>query len=569
MTRGKAVVYLAGAALAGLLTLAKSTPQTPPRPTFSHDIAPLLYENCVACHYPGGPGPFSLLTYADAAAHAREVAAATQSKFMPPFPPEAGYGSFQDEHRLTKEQIACVAAWASHGAPEGSPAEAPQPPNFPLSQDWQLGTPDLILRASQPLTVPPDGPDVFWNFVFRPPISSRRYVRAVEIKPGNARIAHHANLLIERTGAISRREKQPGGGFPGMELNIGRNPLDPESHFLFWKPGSRAYSEAPGFSWILDPGNVLVLNAHLQPSGKQEQIAPSIGIYFTNEPPTRFPILIQLQHDDKLNIPPGARDFEVSDDLQLPSDVDVLAVYPHAHYLGSLLEAYATLPGGKREWLIKIPHWDLNWQAIYRYKQPLFLPKGTTVSMRFHYDNSPANPRNPNHPPKFVRAGNRARDEMGHLWLQLLPRGEGDHRRPLHEAVLRHRLAINPRDPTSHLNLGAVLLSRLDAQGAAAEFRTAIQLDDRRAEAHDMLGAALQNTGRLQEATEQFEAALKIDPEFMNAHYNLALALTKAGRWKEALPHLRTVAAAYPDNERIQTQYRDLELRAAESKGSQ
>ncbi len=84
----------------------------------------------------------------------------------------------------------------------------------------------------------------------------------------------------------------------------------------------------------------------------------------------------------------------------MPIDVDVLAVYPHAHYLGKVLEAYATLPDGTRKWLIRIPDWDLNWQGVYRYREPVFLPKGSVVSMRYRYDNSAANPRNPNDPPK-------------------------------------------------------------------------------------------------------------------------------------------------------------------------
>ncbi len=313
---------------------------------------------------------------------------------------------------------------------------------------------------------------------------------------------------------------------------------------------------------------MLVLNLHLQPSGKAEQVLPKLGIYFTETPPSKFPILVQLERDDKLNIAPGVRDFEVSDDFQLPADVDLLAIYPHAHYLGSLLEAFATLPDGSRKSLIRIPHWDLNWQAVYRYREPVFLPRGTTISMRYHYDNSEANPRNPNHPPKRVRAGNEARDEMSHLWLQILPRGTGDHRRPIQEAILRHRLALEPRDAVAHLNLGALLLSRLDAQDATAEFRSAIQLDGKRPEAHDMLGAALLNTGRLQEAIVEFRNALRIDPEFMNAHYNLALALVKTGDLKGALPHLQSVAAAYPNDDRIQSQYRALEAKVGGSEGT-
>jgi Flp pilus assembly protein TadD len=188
--------------------------------------------------------------------------------------------------------------------------------------------------------------------------------------------------------------------------------------------------------------------------------------------------------------------------------------------------------------------------------------------MRFHYDNSAENPRNPNHPPRRVQAGNEARDEMSHLWLQVLPRGAGDHRRRIQEAILRHRIALEPRDPVAHVNLGALLLSRLDAQGAATAFRSAIQLGDSRPEAHDMLGAALLNTGRLQDAIAEFRAALELDPAFMNAHYNLALALVKTGDLKGALPHLRIAAAAYPKDDRIQNQYRALETKAAGSEGS-
>ena len=142
---------------------------------------------------------------------------------------------------------------------------------------------------------------------------------------------------------------------------------------------------------------------------------------------------------------PGRRSrFRVSDDFRLPLDADILAVYPHAHYLGKLLEAWATLPDGSKKWLIRIPDWDPNWQAVYHYREPVFLPKDSVIHMRYHYDNSAANARNPNHPPRRVRGGNQATDEMGHLWLQILPRGAGDHRLELQEAVMRHRLEKIP-----------------------------------------------------------------------------------------------------------------------------
>lgn len=539
-----------------LLTTFPLLAQTPAVPTFAHDIAPIVYKNCTPCHRPGEPGPFSLLTYDDVRKHARQIVTVTRSRYMPPWPPEQGYGSFLGERRLTDAQIRTISDWVKAGTPEGLANEVPPPPH--LTTGWQLGTPDLILTAPRPFTVPAGGPDVFWNFIFQPHLKRSRYVRAVEIRPGLTKSIHHANLLLDRAGDSRRLEATPGAGFGGMDLTIDRSPFDPDSHFLFWKPGSTPYSEAPGFSWRLDPGNLLVLNTHLQPTGRPEQEQPTIGLYFTDQPPTHFPILIQLEHDGALDIPAGDPNFEVSDDFTLPEDVDVLAVYPHAHYLGKLLEGYATLPDGTRLWLIRIPHWDLNWQAVYRYRTPVFLPKGSVIHMRYHYDNSAANPRNPNSPPKRVVAGNQAADEMGHLWLQVLPRGAGDHRRPIQEALMRHRLQKYPDDFAAHMNLGALMLSRLDAQDAIPVLRAAVRIDPKRADAQNMLGTALQSVGRLQEAIAQFRLALQVQPDYLNAHYNLASALVKSGHLPEAVEQFRPVIAAYPDDSHLQNQFGEL-----------
>ena len=257
-------------------------------------------------------------------------------------------------------------------------------------------------------------------------------------------------------------------------------------------------------------------------------------------------MLIQLEHDGAIDIPPGARDYLVSDDFRLPMDVDVLAIYPHAHYLGKLLEAYATLPDGKRKWLIRIPDWDQNWQAVYRYKKPVFLPAGTVVSMRYHYDNSAANPRNPNQPPKRVKAGNNATDEMGHLWLQVLSHDHADRRRQLEEAVMEHRVEKYPDDYASWLDLGELKLSRLDLQGSVSALESAVRVDPKQSQGHNLLGAALTRTGRGQEAIQQFERALELDASNVNARYNLVFALVKAGQVDAAAGHMEKVVAAYP-----------------------
>lgn len=529
-------------ALAACAALAQSVSH----PNFTQNVAPILRQHCLVCHHTGGGAPFSLVELAEVRKHAVEIAEATNSRHMPPWLPESGYGDFQGEDRLSEAQVSLIAKWVRDGAPEGPLADlAPAPP---FQDGWQLGTPDLIVDAAAPITVPAQGRDVFWNFVLTPHLTAPRYVRAIEIRTGNNRIVHHANLLIDPARSARTHEATPGTGFPGMDLTLERTALDFDSHFLFWKPGSLPYTEPDGLSWRLDPGTDLVLNTHLKPDGNPEQLRPSVGLYFTSKPPTRFPMLIQLTGDDALNIPAGVSGFTVSDSFTLPVDSDVLAVYPHAHYLGKLLEGYAVLPDGGRRWLIRIPDWDQDCQAVYRYRQPVFLPRGSVISMRYQFDNSASNPNNPNHPPKRVRGGNQATDEMAHLWLQLLPRGVGDGRPAIEEALMRHRIERNPSDFLAHLRLGGLLLATMNARDAQPVLAEAVRLDPKHPEAHNLLGASLAASGRTADAIAEFQLALAARPDYPNARLNLANALAKSGRFDEAIANYRGILTVYPDD---------------------
>ena len=414
-------------------------------------------------------------------------------------------------------------------------------PDALTNTDWALGTPDAVIQAPQAYQVPADGTDVFWNFVLTPHLKESHYVRAIEIRPQNAKLIHHANIIVDRLGTIA-------DAFPGMDVTVQRNPLDLDGHFLFFKPGANSYAEPDGFAWRLDPGTTLILNTHIQASGKVESEQPTIALYFTDKPPTHFAYLLQLEHDEAINIPAGARDFVVSDDFKLPIDTEVLAIYPHAHYLGKLLEAYATQPDGKRTWLIKIPDWDPNWQAVYRYRDPIILPAGTVVSMRYHYDNSAANPRNPNRPPKRVEGGNQATDEMAHLWLQVMPANRRDSRRIYAEAWAKHELDKNPHNYAADLTMGSLALARFDALSAVTPLQDAVALNPRDAIAHNLYGTALQATGRNAEAMQQFETALHLKPDFPNARFNLAHLLANAGKRDEAMENLRQILKSYPDD---------------------
>jgi tetratricopeptide (TPR) repeat protein len=514
--------------------------------TFYKQIAPIVFESCAPCHRPGQAGPFPLLSYDDVKKHAAQIVAVTKRRYMPPWLPEAGHGDFQDERRLSDDQIRTIEQWVRQGAQAGSPGDAPPMPKF--VPGWQLGAPDLVIEASAPYHLRADGPDDYWNFVLPANLAGTRWVKAIEIRPGNARAVHHANALIDRSRSARMQEKTPGAGFGGMDLNIEADTFDPDSHFLFWKPGGTPWVEPDGMAWRVDSSTDIVLNVHMQPTGKPELVQPSIGLYFTDRPGTEFPMLVQLEHDGALDIPAGARDFAVSDDFVVPMDMDALAVYPHAHYLGRLLEGYGTLPDGSRKWLIRIPNWDVNWQAVYRYQAPVFLPKGTVVSMRFHYDNSDANPRNPNHPAQRVRGGNRATDEMGHLWLQVLPRGATDHRMELQEAIMRHRLEKYPGDFSAEFNLGALRLARGDAPGAVAYLREAVAAQPEQPVALNTLGAAWLSMRNAGDAAGMFERALRSNPRYTNARYNLANAFAEQRLWERAAAEFRKVLEESPQD---------------------
>lgn len=546
----------AGAAHSGKPSARQSTSpaQSPEHVTYNRDIAPIIYRSCATCHRPGEAAPFSLLSYSDVKKHARQIAEVTGSRSMPPWLPEPQKLKFADELRLPDAEINLIRRWVEGGASEGSPADLPPEPKF--VEGWRLGEPDLILTASKPLTLPPQGTDTYWNFIFPVPIQETRWVKAIEIRPGDKRYVHHANILVDRSGSSRKRESEPGAGFGGMEIRIESQVFDPDSHLLFWKPGTVPAVEPEGMALRLDKGTDLILNTHLQPSGKPEVIQPSIGLYFTPHPATKLPMLLQLENDLKLDIPAGQKDFVVTDDFTLPIDVELIAIYPHAHYLGKDIRAFATLPDGRQDTLIHIPQWNLNWQAVYRYAQPVRLPKGTKVSLRYGYDNSEENPLNPNHPPARVTGGNRSSDEMCHLWLQVLPvnfdQAQGDPRMRLQEALARHNVEKNPGDFEAHYNLAAMLQAKSELDAAIREYELAVRLRPDDAVGNNALGAALVAEGHPGQGVGYLYTALKARPDYFEAHYNLGFALAGQNDFEGASEQFRLALQLQPEDANVE-----------------
>jgi Flp pilus assembly protein TadD len=479
----------------------------------------------------------------------------TQSRFMPPWLPEPGYGDFADVRRLTDDEQALLKRWIQSGAPSGDVQSAPPAPHY--DSTWQLGKPDLILTIQRPFTLPAAGTDVFQNIIFPYPLKETHYIRAMEIRPTPAWVVHHANVLIDRTASLRASHPDWQNGVPGMELLMDAgNRFDPDSHFLFWKPDTPALVEPDGMPWRLDPGNDLILNIHMKPSGKPETVTAQLGLYFTPDPPVHQPMLLQLDGDDQLNIPPGDANFVVKDSLTLPIDVQVLGVYPHAHYIGRDLQGWAILPSGEKKWLVWIKDWDINRQSVYRYREPMLLPAGTVLHMKYVYDNSAANPHNPDSPPVRVRAGNRSADEMSHLWLQVLPVNTPpngpDPRLKLEEAWMRNRLSKSPGDLVTLYNLAAALAGQNKFAEAITYYQQEIKLDPKNARTVTALAAAMEGAGQTAQAAAQYNRAIAMStapgPAICDARFDFARLHVRTAAYADAEKELRTQLSACPED---------------------
>jgi hypothetical protein len=500
--------------------------------TFNRDIAPIVFKECAFCHQAGQAAPIELLTYTEVARHAKQIAKVTAERLMPPWLPEPACGDFANERRLTAREIGLIEQWERDGAPEGTGS----PPPAPVAHDgWFLGQPDLIVTMPETYMLTAEGPDVYRNFVLPVSATNDHYIRAVQFLPGNSRIVHHAFIKLDSTGASRRLDtNDPGPGFSGMD-SVAEMPA---GQFLSWQPGRLPVVAPEGLTWRLPKASDLIVETHLKTSGKPEKFQPSVGLYFTNAPPSKLSARALL-NSLALDIPAGDSNYVVADSFTLPVDATLLSILPHMHYVGKEVESHATLPDGKTIPLIWIKHWNFDWQTDYTYKEPIHLPKGATVHMRFVYDNSANNPRNPNNPPKRVVYGPQSSDEMCELWLQLVIANPADaqaleaaRRNYLHRvfrAGAEHRLRLNPRDADAHIELGVLLFTRGDENGALRHWREAAQIDPKLAEPHYQMGILFRKNHLLPRARQELETAIRLNPNLAEAYGHLGFIMAELG----------------------------------------
>lgn len=521
--------------------------------TFNREVAPILFNHCASCHRPGQAAPFSLLTYADASKRAGQIAEVTQSGYMPPWLPLEGHGEFAHSRRLSAAEREVLARWVANGALEGNPADLPPAPVF--SGDWQLGEPDLVVDLPA-CTLAAEGDDVYRNLVAPIPVAQDRYVRGVEFLPGNARVVHHAFINVDETGQSRRlaaRQNPP--GFDGMPLPD--SAVMPGGQLLSWQPGKIASFSPEGLAWTLRKGTDLVLQLHLNPSGKEERVQPRVGFYFTDRPPRNSAFRIKLAAL-KLDIPPGEPAYAAEESYTLPATTYLMRVGAHAHYLGREIRAHALLPNGTATPLLAITNWDFKWQGDYQYAKPVLLPAGTRIVARFVYDNSTNNVRNPFSPPRRVRYGLRTVDEMGELYFQALPAQPRDyaalamdHSKYLIEAstaYFKHRIELDPSDADANARLGRIYGSQNRFGEGIAALKRAIQTNPNHAEALLDLAQIYLRQKKHAEAAEAFRAVIRIDPQESQAHGSLGILALQAGQNQEAQRHFAEALRLNPDD---------------------
>ncbi|RMG25759.1 MAG: hypothetical protein D6724_03330 [Armatimonadetes bacterium] len=393
----------------GCMLMAGDEAAAKPAPvTYAEHVAPVLYKHCTPCHRPGEVAPFSLTSYEEAKKWAPMIAWATENKRMPPWKAVPNYNRFLDENHLTEDQVRLLKSWAEAGAPRGDASKEPAPPKF--EEGWLLGKPDMVLKIDRPFKLEATGRDVYRNFVFKTDFKETKWVRAIDVRPGNRTVVHHVIAFLDERGQSHSLEAKQGDGQPGYSTFGGIGFL-PSGSLGGWAPGLQPRFAPEGTAFELKPGTTIVLQVHYHKSGKPEEDQTELALYFAKEPPKRALQLAWIANP-LFRIPPGAKDHVVRMRYPVPVDVTAYSAMPHMHLLGKEMKAWVEKPDGTTEPLVWVKDWEFNWQFVYYFQQPKKIPAGSTVHVEAHYDNSAENPNNPNNPPKPVTWGEQTTDEM-------------------------------------------------------------------------------------------------------------------------------------------------------------
>ncbi|MBI5365235.1 MAG: redoxin domain-containing protein, partial [Planctomycetes bacterium] len=371
-----------------------------PPPAWSDGVREIVLERCAVCHARGKSAPFPLETWNDASAKAAMIAEVVEQGRMPPWFASRASGPFANERRLSSLERAALVAWAEGGAPFGDAAPEAEPVPEPADV-WRIGAPDLVLTVAASTKLPAHGVVPYKYLILPHVFAADTWVEAVEIRPSNRRVVHHANLAWYQIGGEFRTDNFITGEVPGGD----------------------AMDLGPGTAFCIPKGSVLGLQAHYVTTGVEEEDRISVALRFP-----RATVQRRLRHvavaDTRFTIPPEAPAHRVTAERALDVDADGVGMFVHMHYRGRDMRFEAESPGAAARTLLLVPNYHFDWQLAYPWKPGAErFAKGTVIRCTAHYDNSPFNPFNPD-PKRAVRFGEETTDEMLYGFFFYTARGE-------------------------------------------------------------------------------------------------------------------------------------------------
>jgi len=423
----RAITLSAVVAISLVLTVSAQDTRVPPTqsaPTFSKDVAPILYSKCVTCHRPGEVAPMSLITYKDVRPWARAIRDKVSSRTMPPWFADPAHGTFKNDRSLTQAQIDTIVKWVDADARQGDPSQLPQLPA--LTEGWQIGKPDVVFEMPAEYHIPADGTVEYQYFEVPTNFTEDRWMIAGEVRAGNREHVHHIIVSViepsgtSRPNAMSVRAIPDGADAapraPRQLTDAQRAQLATAARranaisLVNWAVGEDAPVYPAGMGKRIPAGSTLQFQVHYTTNGAQATDRSKIGLIFAKEPP-KNEMRTALIANTQFAIPAGDNNHTIEAEATFTQDVKVWNMHPHMHLRGKDMTYTAIYPDGRQEVVLRVPKYDFGWQTDYALAQPLSLPKGSKLHVTAHYDNSPANRANPD-PTATVRWGDQTWEEM-------------------------------------------------------------------------------------------------------------------------------------------------------------
>jgi hypothetical protein len=434
--------------------------------TWAENTACIFYTNCTKCHFPGGPGPFSLIDYNSAYTARFAIKQAILDHYMPPWQPDPTYQTYAHERNLTQQERDIIVAWVDQGAPSGNLAAAPPPPSYNAggsqlpSTDYSGGVGNYTNTAST---------DVYMNFYIPTHLGVEKNIESVELIAGTRSMVHHALVYFEEdtNGLIALDNAYPGMGWE----NVGGTGLATSKLIYTWIPGTDPLVYPAGMAAKLPANAYIVVQLHY-PQGttglvdsntvvnlkyasgtvREVSMAPVLDFIYPGQI-TPWPIHIAPNSTASF-----VETYTLPSLTPLADSYTVLNVQPHMHKVGSKIKVYAVKPGNDTVPLVYIPQWDFKWQGQYTFRQPIVLPEGTVLRAEAFYDNTSANINAPN-TSLDVWAGESSAEEMMQVYFSYLYAFPGD------ENIIVDTTTVKPT------YMGCNFVGIDDINGAHAQFK--------------------------------------------------------------------------------------------------